>query len=669
MTAALRLSDLLDDRLHAHSVRVRADYAAHLADLGAPGPSATKEDAKVSLYHVLPWLFEDAIPGLSDEQLHDLAVAGLLYCGHVLLVDRTVDQDDRFSAPLLLTANAMHERSLVLLAQSRLLTRESAAVLRDYTRAYERALMRERSVVSGESFAWPDYCDLASSKAAILKASPGMMVAAARSPVGLPVVDEMLDAFSLAAQLEDDIDDWRSDVEHGRTSFIVGLARLDGMSIEDARAFATEPETSIAHWLYFEGNAERALAEGADASRRSSRAAERIGAARWAKAARYYGERIERIQDRFATERRRILAHDERSGSRETVAHTARAALAWVEAQIDGAFDVHAHRMRFRGAYGFHGTEDQTGSVFQRSVAGWAQNVCAASGLAVTCGSVDRNLDALLAMRRAEEPGGWSYFPDLADLPPDADDLGQVCLAWSRARRAELAPIVGPARELLLHEHVHENGALGTWLTDPRAPGEQVARYEWAIRTHWGRAMDPEVTANVAYGLMSAGFALPTDVVIRATDWVERCQSADGAWESTWYTGPYYGAFVCSRLIRTISGGSPALARAERFLLERQRGDGGWGSAASDSLSTALAALALLEIRTPAALEAARRGVAYLGFTQGAGGDWSSVPFIKMDVNRAVPGSTPRLLHHGSALLTTCFALAATVGVLGRSGS
>jgi hypothetical protein len=220
------------------------------------------------------------------------------------------------------------------------------------------------------------------------------------------------------------------------------------------------------------------------------------------------------------------------------------------------------------------------------------------------------------------------------------------------------------ARELILEQHVRADGAIGTWLTNSRSSPDLVMRYDHAIRTKWGRAFDPEVTSNLVFGLAQAGLGLPDAVVRRAASWVADSQCADGSWTSAWYVGQFYGTYVCTRFLASVEGCPASLRRATTFLLGSQRADGGWGGDSSDSLSTALAVLAALEVDSTSARDAARRGVEYLRLTQRDSGDWREVPLVQMDLERAHAGSPARMLYHGSPLLTTSYALAA----IARSG-
>lgn len=635
-----------------------ASYAEHVAELGLPPHPALIAGHTVTLYHCLPWLFSDSITGLSEEQHHALAIAGLLYFGHALLVDRLIDADDAFSPQILLSSSALHERALVLLASAGMLAGDSAQALRAYTKDYERAIWDEKGSATAPLFGWEQYESIAKGKAALLKAAPALMAVTTGKHNLRAATDEMVDLFNLAAQIHDDVKDWRQDITAGRPALLRALADLEHLDARETTSLLQEPEEVIAHWLFAGGRVERALTEASTAAARASVIATSIGADRWSRATRYYADRLDRLTADLRRTRKRVTSkatmppadHDNAMG---------RTAVRWLAAQVPRVEDAHAHQMMFAPEFGFTGESPrQSGAVFCRAVLGWALNLAGANGLRVPKQAVDDNLAHLWAARRSVEAGGWSYFPDLPELPPDADDVGQVALACGRTGPVQMLRALAEARAVLLGSHVRDDGAIGTWLTDPHASAASLARYEHAIRTKWGRAFDPEVTANVVYGFGEAGLALPADVVRRAAAWVADRQSPDGSWESTWYVGPFYGTYVCTRFLAA-TGNATACARAAAFLRAAQRVDGGWGAEGSDSLATALALLAMIACRIERTEACVRRGIEYLRLTQRESGEWRDVPFIKMDLARAATNAPSRMLFHGSSLLTTAYTVAA----------
>jgi squalene-hopene/tetraprenyl-beta-curcumene cyclase len=330
-----------------------------------------------------------------------------------------------------------------------------------------------------------------------------------------------------------------------------------------------------------------------------------------------------------------------------------------------GGFAEAAHVLAFPAAQGFDvDSDEQRGDVFQRAL---LTDVLADLNDAADGGLADllrAETDYLLAVRR---PDGWCYFPGLRELPADADDLGAVLLALLRAGR--LADVAASCEEpvaVLLADNSYPDGSFETWIMPARNRRPEHDLQEKWINLAWGTGPDVEVMANLLYALSEYAPARFADPIRRGADYVESVQRSDGSWPTTWYVEPYYGTFVCARLLRRVRPRSRALARAEAFVVAGQRPDGGWGApdAPSDPLATALALLTLREtglvfqgaglaIRgTGAEVVAAARD--YLAATREGRLGWPAGPFIRMPLGRPF-GTVWQVLHYGSRTITTGF--------------
>ena len=115
------------------------------------------------------------------------------------------------------------------------------------------------------------------------------------------------------------------------------------------------------------------------------------------------------------------------------------------------------------------------------------------------------------------------------------------------------------------------------------------------VRDVYGSGPDNEVIANLLYALTLYDRTRFAEIIQRGVAYLEGQQDLDGRWASRWCEGPYYGIYVCLRLLNTGWHSSPAIKSALSFLRKRQLLDGGWGvdGHKSDPLSTALALLGL----------------------------------------------------------------------------
>ncbi|TBR58017.1 hypothetical protein BLD44_017630 [Mastigocladus laminosus UU774] len=334
-----------------------------------------------------------------------------------------------------------------------------------------------------------------------------------------------------------------------------------------------------------------------------------------------------------------------------------------------------AHIMSFPREQGFiAAVEEQYGDVFQRALI--ADVLCDATKL---LGEqlqpvIDHEVNYLLNCRRNSGVGGWSYFPNLPELPPDADDLAQIMQVLLRSgRRSEVEKYCKVPLSVLLQNNTHADGSFETWIvpaTD-RTP-EQNLQFWW-VQQAWGTGRDPDVMANLLYTLVLYDPELFEQVIQDGVAYLESQQREDGSWQSSWYHGSYYGTYVCLRLLTLVRPGSPGIARAINFLYECQQVDGGWGiEDNSDPLSTALALLSLELAQQDASTEGVSKAIAtadiervlkgcsYLKHCQQEDKSWASCKFIRMELGRAA-GRVRAILFYGSQTITTAFILKAAL--------
>jgi squalene-hopene/tetraprenyl-beta-curcumene cyclase len=248
----------------------------------------------------------------------------------------------------------------------------------------------------------------------------------------------------------------------------------------------------------------------------------------------------------------------------------------------------------------------------------------------------------------------------LPELPSDIDDLSQIVQVLARCgRSSDLASFAEPSLSVVLRDNLRPDGAIRTWILPSVGATPTEERQALFVRKAWGDGSDTEVIANFLYGLWVYDRERFLPLIDRGARFVLQQQNSQGAWPSTWYDGPFYGTYVCVRLLAEIGIDEP-LERARSFLLARRQTDGGWGSGAnSDQLSTALA---LCTLRTIAARCAGREddnpnqaAIAMLCDTVGAG-RWDSPVFIRMNVGRA-KGKVGPWLKYGSSAVTAAYLL------------
>ena len=334
----------------------------------------------------------------------------------------------------------------------------------------------------------------------------------------------------------------------------------------------------------------------------------------------------------------------------------ARQALFFLIRNWQTHFQETVHVLPFPPEQGFRSPEPMhSGDTFARAII--ADAFCDADPLVE--GQLARLIDAeiaeILAQRRMHGVGGWSYFPTVIELPPDADDLAQVITLLARTRRwSDLRELCMVPLQVLLRDCAHEDGSFETWIipaTD-RSDEEQL-QAEWVAKA-WGSGADVEVVANVihALGLLGSGFAREIE---RGIEFLRSRQERDGSWSSSWYWGPYYGTYATLRVLD-----SPV---AVSMLTASQRDDGGWGiDGTSDPLSTALA-LCALSSADALTLPLLERAYSFLQRSALPDGGWQACPFIRMNLGRAT-GNVHQVLSYGSRCVTSAYVLKAAIATM-----
>ena len=252
------------------------------------------------------------------------------------------------------------------------------------------------------------------------------------------------------------------------------------------------------------------------------------------------------------------------------------------------------------------------------------------------------SFDGFREAHRIDPKGGWCFAGQWHGWPV-TDCTAEAVLGMIAADgEAASATVLGDAVRFMLRGQNSDGGfgsyearrsAVGLeWLNPAEMFGDSMTERSYVECTasclaalitcneHSGDVADPEVLSAVS----------------RAESWLRRTQQRDGSWRGAWGVQFIYGTFFGVRglLAAGARPGDPALGLACRWLLDRQRADGGWGEHHSGCLTgryvahtesqviqTAWALLALLEAgdSTWTAISA---GARFLLDTQDSDGQW-----------------------------------------------
>ena len=300
------------------------------------------------------------------------------------------------------------------------------------------------------------------------------------------------------------------------------------------------------------------------------------------------------------------------------------------------AFSETRHRMRFPREMGFAAPEEaQSTDVFARAVLGdllmdMAALADDADFAAVLRDIAHREAAHVAAARLVDRAGGWSYFPGLPELPPDADSLAAALTLFVRAAPEFISLCVEPIDLALATQTA--DGSIETWIVAPDGAGTKSAIE--GIRRFWGRDRAVDVCARFFRALHLHDPRRHRDAISRGAGFIERSQDADGGWHAQWYFGRCYPTLLAVDLLAALDAKSPAIDRALGHLTATQRPDGGWGVWQSVPLDTALALWLLARADADAYRDVIGRGLPCMLGYQARAGNWRASPWIKMDVGR-----------------------------------
>ncbi len=231
---------------------------------------------------------------------------------------------------------------------------------------------------------------------------------------------------------------------------------------------------------------------------------------------------------------------------------------------------------------------------------------------------IDRSFEGFREAWRTDPKGGWCFAGGWHGWPV-SDCTAEAVLGLIAAGAADRAAL-GDAVAFMLRGQ-NRDGSFGSYEARRSAFG-----LEWLNPAEmFGDSMTEqsfvECTASCLAALAACMERFPEIVdegaagaVARAEAWLRRTQENDGSWRGVWGVQFIYGTLFGIRGLRAAGApsGDPALRSACRWLLARQREDGGWGEHHSGCLTgryvpheesqviqTAWALIALLEAGEP----------------------------------------------------------------------
>jgi prenyltransferase beta subunit len=304
-------------------------------------------------------------------------------------------------------------------------------------------------------------------------------------------------------------------------------------------------------------------------------------------------------------------------------------------------------------------TSIHAGLTFQRAIICDALLGATHAGFPVNVDDIKKDINEIIKARCRSIRGGWKYFPSLSDLPPDADDLGQILQVLVRGGCSYIPELCDDAIQLLFKENSHSNGSFETWIVDKNDRSTETKLILEAINKKWGRGPDVEVMANLLYGLWLYDYSRYAKIIDKGVEFIIKNQRPEGFWSSTWYYGNYYGTYVCTRILNASRTSNLAkincLKKTRQFLVDSQTKQGGWGMDRESPVDTALGIMTMIELKSSGITMKngiVKNAANFLLQYQWQDGRWYDSNFIRMDTTRATIGgdhkTSPNFVKYGS---------------------
>ncbi|MBI2821895.1 MAG: squalene--hopene cyclase [Acidobacteria bacterium] len=243
---------------------------------------------------------------------------------------------------------------------------------------------------------------------------------------------------------------------------------------------------------------------------------------------------------------------------------------------------------------------------------------------------------------RDAEPGGWA-FEFRNDFYPDVDDTAFVLMALQRVNYPEKQPLQQAIQRGLAWLVSMQNRDGGWAAFDRDNDRAMLTKIPFADHNAMIDPSTADLTARALECLGLFGHSVADPAVRRGIDFLQRDQSAEGAWYSRWGVNYIYGTSGVLRALAVLGlEGEESARRAAAWLRSVQNADGGFGESCASYASyndaglkgvgpstpsqTAWGLSGLLAAAGPAD-PAVTRAVRYLVESQNADGSWEEETF------------------------------------------
>jgi squalene-hopene/tetraprenyl-beta-curcumene cyclase len=176
------------------------------------------------------------------------------------------------------------------------------------------------------------------------------------------------------------------------------------------------------------------------------------------------------------------------------------------------------------------------------------------------------------------EPGGW-YFEFNNEFYPDTDDTAQVLLALSKVDNPRERYQISVAERAIRWEFAMQckNGGWGSFDKD-----NTKMIFQYIPFADHNAMLDPptvDITGRILEMLASYGYTRSDKRIEKAIKFILKEQESDGSWFGRWGVNYLYGTFLVLRGLDAIGMDhhEPQVQQAAEWIRMVQNPDGGWG--------------------------------------------------------------------------------------------
>lgn len=633
-----------------------------------------QDEFSPDFYLVYPYLFSDAFGLQPSKQLDDLCIAGTLIYKSILIIDNIIDEPERLKrskiSEILLINQIYQEEAIKILTN--LFGKDSVFWNFWRKRRMEYAFAVKEERIFNKNTTLKKYEKVAEKKAAFGKIAIDAchLLSGQRKEQVYENLLESHKKFSIALQLSDDIQDIKEDIAYKQFNWSLNI--LKQQLVRDKIDVEALTSDKIEKYLYISGvaasNYELSLNYLTKAKCLVS--SDALG---WLSIMSEIEKGIKNTLNALSeylaifNKKTKLMGYDSNlkiNNIKFTAINTPlkkvlTESFEYVHHNLQKGYGELKHIMYLGRKEGFdREIPIQVGDVFQRAIiTDIFVDLLHSFPNKELEKVIDGEIKYLLKNRRKKGVGGWSYYPEVMEIAPDADDLGQIiqCLARTDNKEA-IAKYCLPLLSILFECNTPKNdGSFETWIVPEKNRTPFQEKQHYYNTTKWGRGPDNEVVANLLYGLAVYDSSKFQERILNGCRYLATRQDPSGYWKSRWYYGKFYCTYLCMKLFKMVKVHRKETSLAIKFVKSTQNEDGGWGyQDRSDSLNTSLAMLAVVDYDFAGKTTLLENGLKYLYSMQDKERkNWEAVPFI-----------IPRLGRpYSSTTLTTAYVMKSLVSI------